>query len=283
MMELEITQPLFERYVPAFRSPTGEVFGKMGAALGECIDRWGEQVKGDDALDEETERMVVRAVCLRAAYETIPQLDLVLTPTGFGIVGQSMGQGFSAYAAAINASRDRVQSLQERLRRSASRAEDACTERLLAAGRLAHPEVRLRSLLWSARLMRAYGVKTEQGGEVYEEERAGLQDELFAAELEVQALVSAELYGALVRMQWDGTDVDELHGTLTDDVRRVLACRMQRHGRESLHTELAMRSLLNNVQTHASELPEYAGSRTAEAQNMARYENGEDDACFFFG
>lgn len=274
MMELEITQPLFERYVPAFRSPTGEVFGKMGAALGECIDRWGEQVKGDDALDEETERMVVRAVCLRAAYETIPQLDLVLTPTGFGIVSNQN---------TAPASRDRVQSLQERLRRSASRAEDACTERLLAAGRLAHPEVRMRSLLWSARLMRAYGVKTEQGGEVYEEERAGLQGELFAAELEVQALVSAELYGALVRMQWDGTDVDELHGTLTDDVRRVLACRMQRRERGGLHTELAMRSLLNNVQTHASELPEYAGSRTAEAQNMARYENGEDDACFFFG
>lgn len=273
-MELEITQAQFELYVPAFRSPTGEVFGKMRAALGECIDRWGEQVKGDDALDEDTERMVMRAVCLRAAYETIPQLDLVLTPTGFGIVSNQN---------TAPASRDRVQSLQERLRHSASRAEDACTERLLAAGRLGHPEVRLRSLLWSARLMRAYGVKTEQGGEVYEEERVALQDELFAAELEVKALVSAELYGALVRLQWDGTDVDELHWTLTDDVRRVLALRMQRRGRESGHMGEAMRSLLDLVQTHASELPEYDHSRTAEAQRMTGYENQEDDACFFFG
>lgn len=273
-MELEITQAQFELYVPAFRSPTGDVFGKMTAALGECIDRWGEQVEGDDALDEDTERMVARAVCLRAAYETIPQLDLVLTPTGFGIVSNQN---------TAPASRDRVQSLQERLRRSASRAEDACTERLLAAGRLAHPEVRLRSLLWSAWLMRAYGVKTEQGAEVYEEEREGLQDELLAAELEVKALVSEELYGALVRMQWDGTDVDELHWTLTDDVRRVLACRMRRAGRESGHMDEAMRSLLDLVQTHASELPEYDHSRTAEAQRFQRYENKEDDTCFFFG
>lgn len=30
MMELEITQPLFERYVPAFRSPTGRCSGRWG-------------------------------------------------------------------------------------------------------------------------------------------------------------------------------------------------------------------------------------------------------------
>lgn len=49
--------------------------------------RWLESlVTGDVQLPPELEEMAVRAVILRAVIHAVPALDLVVTPTGFGVV-----------------------------------------------------------------------------------------------------------------------------------------------------------------------------------------------------
>lgn len=273
-MELDITQAQFERYVPAFRSPTDEVFRKLTGFIGAQIDRWGELVKADADEDFNGWTVLVRAVCLRAAYEAVPHLDLVLTPTGFGIVSNQN---------TAPASRDRVQALRESLRRDANRWEDNVLTALAAKRLLAYPQLTVRSLLWNATLMRHLGIRTEQGAEVYEEEREALQPDLFMAEQEVKAVISPELYDALVQEQWQTDGRTPFRGQLADRVREVLAVLIRRDKQAAAVRAGMMRALLDTIQTHASELPEYAGSRTAEAQNFQRYENEQDDACFFFG
>ena len=274
MMEMDITQALFERYVPAFRSPTDDVFRKMTGFIGEQVDRWSDLVKADADEDFGQWTVLVRAICLRAAYEAVPHLDLVLTPTGFGIVSNQN---------TAPASRDRVQSLRESLRREANRWEDNALSALALRQLLAYPQLTVRSLLWQATLMRRFGIRTEQGAEVYEEERQALQPDLFMAEQEVKAVISPELYDALVREQWQKDGQTPFREHLTDRVREVLAVLIRRDKQAANVRAGLMRSLLDTVQTHASELPEYAGSRTAEAQNFKRYENGQEDPCFFFG
>ena len=272
-MELNISKEQFEFYVPAFRSPTGEIWTKMNSCIGEEIDRWSDLVGASPTLEEATLACMMRAVCLRAAYEAVPAMDLVITPTGFGIVSNQ---------TTAPASRDRVEALREQLRRDASRTEDQCMESLLAAGQLLHPSVVVNSLFWNASIMRRYGVTTPSGRRVFREEREMLLPDLFHAEMQVVTVISPELYGSLVVSLQNPAPADDLHRTLIDNVRRVLAALLQKTSAPRSPMKDQMRSLLDFVQKHADQFPEYATSRTAEAHKFKRYENQKDDPCYFF-
>ena len=68
------------------------------------------------------EAAVIKLVCLRTYQEQIPQLDLVLTPTGFGVVSN---QNLAP------ASADRVKNLLQQVTNSAEDAYDRCLELLV--------------------------------------------------------------------------------------------------------------------------------------------------------
>lgn len=273
-MELNITKEQFESYVPAFRSPTGEIWMKMNSYIGEEVDRWSDLVGASPTLEEGTFACMIRTVCLRAAYEAVPAMDIVITPTGFGIVSNQ---------TTAPASRDRVEALREQLRRDASRTEDQCMESLLAAGQLLHPSVVVNSLFWNASIMRRYGVTTPDGRRIFREERERLLPELFLAEEQVMAVISPELYESLVvSLRTPAVPADDLHRNLIDNVRHVLAALLRNASASRTPIKDQMRSLLDFVQKNAAKLPEYATSRTAEAHNFKRYENQKDDPCYFF-
>ena len=85
-MEIIIERTDFERAVPAFRSPTPEVWNKVQRYVEGCTANWQALITTDATLPDHVAGYLTTAICLRAAYDAVPQMDLVLTPTGFGIV-----------------------------------------------------------------------------------------------------------------------------------------------------------------------------------------------------
>lgn len=272
-MELIITKEDFDAAVPAFRSPTKDVFNKMQATIDTVRLAWEDIVAPDATLSPQYVAMIKQAVCLRAAYIAVPQLDLVLTATGFGIVSNQN---------TAPASRERVDSLREQLRQEASIREDNSLEALADDAALREPATIVDSLLWTPRICRSHGVTTPDHARVFREEKERMAVQILNAEERVKGIISPELYEALVREQRDCLPHGIERCTATIMTRRAMAAYINQTA-TSPNAHALERALLNYVQEHTGDLPEYANSRTAAAQNLERYDNDKDDSCFFFG
>lgn len=275
----EITKETFEHYVPAFRTPGTEEDSTVWAALGthlrsaaaDMAGRYGAQ------LPEGTDEQAARLLCLAAARRAMAGADLVLTPTGFGVVSN---QNLAP------ASRDRVQALAEELRREESHAADALAFGLLAASGDwgATPEaVRLvDGLLWNPTLVRRYGVTAPPRREVYAEEYAELLPRIREAEQAAADLISPELTEALVvRQRTADGDAEPDYVLATEKARRFMAAHLMADRYPGAVRPLA-RDLLDFVRRHADTLEEWRTSAVREAQEQPRYENTKSDPCFFF-
>lgn len=273
MNNISITKDEFEGFAPAFRSPTGEVFSKMQSFTAQTSSRWDNEVKAGADVSAALVNQIKRAVVLRAAYLAVPHLDLVLTPTGFGIVSNQN---------TAPASRERVDALREELRRSASDVEDFVLQSLLAAHQLKYPEQKVRSLLWTPTLMRLYGVTTADGKTVYREEFVALAAPLAAAEAFVGNIISPELLAAMSADLYTEDEPSAVRAVAIEHTRRLLAAHIAPASSHLPAKDLA-RVLLNYVRTHADSFPEYISSPTYAAQTFSQYANQKNDTTFFFG
>ena len=91
---MEITKEDFENAILVATSSQSEVFDSVEPHFVEVYERLQQQFLGyaGEAALESNERLtsaVIRAVCLGAFLEVVRHLDLVLTPTGFGVVANS--------------------------------------------------------------------------------------------------------------------------------------------------------------------------------------------------
>lgn len=269
-----ITQSQFERHVPAFRDSESRTFEAIQPILETVCSRSRQYLDipadatGDIAAHYEA------YCCTEAAYEAVPQLDLILTDSGFAVVGN---QNLSP------ASRERVAALRETLRRSSSDHLD----RLLIllhrddTWREAHPHHRT-SLLYTPMIARRTGVVTPDGTPLYREEYRRLLPEIDEAQSSAASLVSQELADWLIQHQDEYLD---LHPTdprirLLEPLRRLMAAFIRRNLRAiRLHT----RDIQAYLDRHADEIEEYRNSARYQADHFKPYENTSDAPCFFFG
>lgn len=275
MDSITLTKEEFETYVPAFRSPTGEIFAKMGDYISQAAASMEALVADGATVADALLRQLKRATALRAAYTAVPSLDLVLTPTGFGIVSNQN---------TAPASRERVDALREELRQEASDVEDFAKQSLLAARQLRNPEQHVRSLLWNATLLRQHGVRTADGHTVYREEYEQMAAPLTAAETYVGNIISPELLAALTAQLYAADEPDAVRAIAIEYARRLLSAFLTAGA--SAHSPSAKgiaRLLLGYLREHADFFPEYTSSPTYAAQTYQQYENKKDDATFFFG
>lgn len=272
-MTFNITRSAFEGYVPAFRSATDEIFEAVQSFIADNTDKWQSDISEEAEISDTMADKIMRAICLRASYEAAPQLDLVLTPTGFGVVSNQN---------TAPASRERVDALREQLRKSASIEEDYCRAYLLRNGWYTDSDKRITSLFWSPTLVRRYGIKYN-GSEVYAEEYAQITNDIFLAELKLQTIVSPELYTKLLDLQHNGEQCDALHYRIAEMCSNIVASMLsdsplaQRTQKE--YTSL----LINTIEKNEIQLPEYANSATAAARHAERYENKKEDTTYIFG
>lgn len=276
LMEIIIERTDFERAVPAFRSPTPEVWNKVQRYVEGCTANWQALITTDATLPDHVAASLATAICLRAAYDAVPQMDLVLTPTGFGIVSNQN---------TAPASRERVDALRLQLRRDACQLEDGVLLYLAAHNLMTMLRSRAGTLLWTPSLCTLYGVRTPEGGEVLREEFDAMATTLHAASARVVDVISPELYAALVTRQYaadaaptpDTTPAAYAEALLM--ARQLMAAHVM-HGRGIAdHT----RHIINFIETHADQLDEYRLSPTYQARHTTQYENKQTDPSFFFG
>lgn len=277
-MEIIIKREDFERAVPAFRSPTPEVWNKVQRYVEGCTANWQAIITTDATLPDHVAATLATAICLRAAYDAVPQMDLVLTPTGFGIVSNQN---------TAPASRERVDALRLQLRRDACRLEDNVLSYLAAHNLMTLRRSRANSLLWTPSLCTLYGIRTPEGGEVLREEFDAMATALHAASARVVDVISPELYAALVTRQYaddeglvpDPSPKESAYGEALLMARQLMAAHVM-HGRGIAdHT----RHLINYIEAHADQLDEYRLSPTYQARHTTQYENKQTDPSFFFG
>lgn len=277
-MEITIKREDFERAVPAFRSPTPEVWNKVQRYVEGCTANWQAIITTDATLPDHIAATLATAICLRAAYDAVPQMDLVLTPTGFGIVSNQN---------TAPASRERVDALRLQLRRDACRLEDNVLSYIAAHNLMTLRRSRAGSLLWTPSLCTLYGIRTPEGGEVLREEFDAMGTALHAASARVVDVISPELYAALVTRQYaddeglvpDPSDKESAYGEALLMARQLMAAHVM-HGRGIAdHT----RHLINYIEAHADQLDEYRLSPTYQARHTTQYENKQTDPSFFFG
>ena len=277
-MERTIKREDFERAVPAFRSPTPEVWNKVQRYVEGCTAAWQAIITTDATLPDHVAATLATAICLRAAYNAVPQMDLVLTPTGFGIVSNQN---------TAPASRERVDALRLQLRRDACQLEDHVLSYIAATDMMTLRRSRANSLLWTPSLCTLYGIRTPEGGEVLREEFDAMATALHAASARVVDVISPELYAALVTRQYaddqglvpDTSPNESAYGEALLMARLLMAAHVM-HGRGIAdHT----RHLINYIEAHADQLDEYRLSPTYQARHTTQYENKQTDPSFFFG
>lgn len=277
-MEIIIERTDFERAVPAFRSPTPEVWNKVQRYVEGCTANWQALITTDATLPDHVAASLATAICLRAAYDAVPQMDLVLTPTGFGIVSNQN---------TAPASRERVDALRLQLRRDACQLEDGVLLYLAAHNLMTLRRSRAGSLLWTPSLCTLYGIRTPEGREVLREEFDAMATALHAASARVVDVISPELYAALVKHQYaadaglepDPSPKESAYAEALLMARQLMAAHVM-HGRGIAdHT----RHIINYIEAHADQLDEYRLSPTYQARHTTQYENKQTDPSFFFG
>lgn len=272
-----ITLDTFNATLPAFRTPGPEVYDKLHPFIDEQLAHWQQLIDTTQASDTLQEK-IEKAAIHRAAYIAIPHLDLILTPTGFGIVSNQ---------STAPASRERVQSLRESLRHTASIHEDILITAAVREHTLITPTAIVDTLLWHPSLLTAYGITTPDGAQIYYEEYRTLIPTIRAAQAQIAHTISPELLTTLITRQHtgDSTDVPTTQANARDHIthlsRQLIAAIITHQPPQTIADH--HRTLLDYITLHTSILPEYNQSRTAAAHRLTPYRNQQADPTYFFG
>ena len=281
------TREKFEALLPAFRTPTGDIFNRMAPAI-EQLET--ELIHLPDKsydhssynLTDELKQLVSEAACTRAAYNLIPQLDLVITPTGFGIVSNQN---------TAPASRERVAALREEMRHVASDKYYEFLEALFILFRQRGINFEFRrqmasNLFWKPAIANQYGLRLN-GQPIYKEELEALQPKIIEAERQVEEMISLYGMNSLRDMQ---TSV----ALNTEDIDSVTYCRILHYVRNFLSLLIMgdnpqnivaqKHVLMTNLNDIGWEyiLDDMEDCSVMEAYKI-KYENKKDDPSFFFG
>ena len=271
---MDITYDDLILYCPSARQPDESVLSQMESWIMRARDNarrlLGSVFFVDVAAGEKPEYSVLipllkRYICLKAYSLAIPSLDLVLTPTGFGVVSN---QNLAP------ASADRVRALRESVRDDA----DAALEDLIDALRNfeewadnSHSWLFFQSLFWRAEDLRYLGKPEATRRDLIE-----LRPEIARAEDELTKLIGREQFCGFL----DATRHNKLTDIQSEALRR---CRLYVVAvKDGVGVLQAKKLLLNTLEENLDAFPLYAMSTNFEANHFEPYRNKKDDTCYFF-
>ena len=274
-MVLEITKTDFEKAVPAAQEPSGSIFEVMEDAINNEVANIENQVLGDvgaQAVEAGTDTILVQTVkrlaCVRAFMSEMRSLDLVLTPTGFGVVSTN---------DTAPASKMRVDALDGQLRRN---------ERLLL-GTLLDRLFRVSG--WYQQPQRQWQVPTLFFCIQQLEQFAGINhpkpEDWDSA---VPIILAADAY---LRKHLGNAYMDELiaqltgHSVSSQNILIVMLCQQYIGAcvaqNNALKQEIYMR-MINRLEADLSLYPTYADGEGYRLNHFKPYENHAEDSAFHF-
>jgi len=279
-----ITYDDFKECCPAAEMPDAAVFESITSQIETWRDKFRRLASPEifDRLDEpdaapvgddydrltRLRRHIVGAICSLAFWEAIPQLDLVLTPTGFGVVSNQN---------VAPASAERVKALRTQIRRQGLLYFEEALEELR---RLGAPEKSpacarfFRSIFWKSAHLHVFGIPQP----TYDDLVAKLP-EINRAQMALAKIISPELMAALISAEASAsaTPLQEILMSML----RVL-CVYDIGGNPELWRSQRL-AVIGFIEEHLDDFPEYRDSNTYQANHLKPYENKAGDPCFFFG
>lgn len=272
-MKMEITKEDFENAILVATSSQSEVFDSVEPHFVEVYERLQQQFLGyaGEAALESNERLtsaVIRAVCLGAFLEVVRHLDLVLTPTGFGVVANSEVSPASAA---------RVEALVEQCRVAYFKAEGDMITWLATVeewGSSLHAKCCLTLLVYS---IGQYNFQTKQ--ELSSQKWKDKLSALYEADGVMRRVISDEQMDDLLEMERGAKDKDDTAVELIFKVRRCmiflaegqLTAYSTEHGR-----------LLRYLDANIDNFQLYADSSAYKANHFKEFKNGKEKPAFIF-
>lgn len=278
---MEISYEEFTQCCPAGEVPDSDIFESIGAQIQRWKD-WARNLATPDIYDgldkidaepitEDYDRLVslrrylVGMICSFAFEDAIPQLNLVLTPTGFGVVSNQN---------VAPASVDRVNALKTKMH------NQGCTyfeEALDVLRYLGAPKASklcasaFQSLFWKSSHLHVFGIPNPTHDNLLEKNPDIIAEQTFLIQF-----ISPEQFGAFL-------ESESLATTTSIQGIAIQMCRVYFAIEGTLAKNAQKLAILNFMEQHPDEFPEYMNSETFKANHFQRYENQKDDTCFFFG
>lgn len=265
----------FDRYCPAARDPDNMVYQKCSVALEQAGRRIQAEVLGPidiEALPQRAtiEPQVLRLQCLMGFRQALPQLDLVVTPTGVGVVSNDN---------LAPASRDRVDALRRQLDRDIYDAVDILIEYLRRQDGWGATEQALSlmpNFLYSGVLMRRYAGQPE----ATRHEAIEARPKIAATEQELRGVVGDALVDHLLAVQRTAAASSPETAAITT-VRTYIGLCLSGDLRGA---QSAIARLVAFLEAMPQEFPAYIHSSAYTANHTPTYEQQQkkSDSAFFF-
>lgn len=278
---MDITFEDFRRSCPASSMPDETVFESIteyfetakNAAVKLMSPMVFERLDSVEPSDADFDTMQqlradsVAFICSLAFYEAVPQIDLVLTPNGFGVVSN---QNLAP------ASADRVEKLRTELRRTVCARLDSMLSYLRLVESWHGSQSCLRyfdTLFWHSD-----HIKVIAGALATRDDLVAAHGKISTAELKVAQLISPEQLAELRRLEATAK-ASPTQSMAIQFCRNYVVALLCDHNSLELHR----RTLLGFVEQFPDVFRLYHSSQTYRANHFEHYQNEKDASCFFFG
>lgn len=271
MTKLNITQEIFERHCSSATNADNAVFDAITTEL-EVAEQYVADYLGLAnycCIPDHIMFLVERAVCLYAYLIAIPHLDLVLTPTGFGVVSTSN---------VVPASADRVNRLQTAVKAAYEDCIDGILELLRYESSWNNSDTAVQlfsSFFWNGKQLRKCGHPNAHRSDL-----DGMFPVIGLSEASLRDCIGDEVVNELLAAIRTATATSKqqqlirlIEHYISADIGEALYYETERL-RGSI-----VRFLLNNI----ADFPTFENSSAYKAIKSETYENKKDDSCFFFG
>lgn len=273
-MKIQISKDDFEQSILAATSSHSEVFESVEKHFEESYLRLSRQILGEvgeEALEtsDELREAVIKTVCLDAFLSVVRHLDLVLTPTGFGVVANN---------EVSPASSSRVEALIEQCRVALIVAQDRVMSHLTVVsgwGRTLQAKQGIQTVLWS---MEGYCYLTRQTSMTSKDWMAKLAA-IQEADATLRKLVSDEQMDDIMCLVRGVREGNEFEGSVRLMLSRCLI--MLANDMLSAYSNERAR-LLRYFDANLDKFPLYANSSAYKANHFKEFQNEKSKPAFVF-
>lgn len=273
-MKIQISKDDFEQSILAATSSHSEVFESVEKHFEESYLRLSRQILGEvgeEALEtsDELREAVIKTVCLDAFLSVVRHLDLVLTPTGFGVVANN---------EVSPASSSRVEALIEQCRVALIVAQDRVMSHLTVVsgwGSTLQAKQGIQTVLWS---MEGYCYLTRQTSMTSKDWMAKLAA-IQEADATLRKLVSDEQMDDIMCLVRGVREGNEFEGSVRLMLSRCLI--MLANDMLSAYSNERAR-LLRYLDAHLDKFTLYADSSAYKANHFKEFNNEKSKPAFVF-
>lgn len=269
-MEITITKEQFEKYVPVAASAHDEIYESVKLHFNETLEDVSELYLGEvgcKAAEESEEVMekLRRLVAVTTFLLMMEQKDVVLTPTGFGVVSNQQ---------VAPASMSRVNAVHESLQRDMLLAEGKLFGSLVKVdgwGEQPEAELAISLPLWSLRQLQQYygkGLKVATFHEYLATERRAME--------KVREWIGDETVDFCMLSLRTGK-----HNEYDDVMKIIESIVISFIDGDMIRQQTLYRKLLHKLECNLETYTLYAESEAYKANIENRYENKQEDSAFF--